>query len=79
MTTFNLGKKLEAIPSQKPFCMEDQIGYENSLEAMPWEPTFHSFLGVISPIFLGIKTLHFLWLLGSNGGIFETTSRAQRQ
>ena len=31
---------------------------------LPWEPTFPSFLGVISPIYLGLKTFIFPWVVG---------------
>ena len=36
---------------------------------LPWEPTFPSFLGIISPIFLGLKTFIFPLVLGSKGRI----------
>ena len=34
---------------------------------VPWEPTFPSFLRLISPIFQGIKTFMFPWVWGSKG------------
>ena len=37
---------------------------------MPWEPTFPSFLGVVTHIVVDPKTFMFPWVVGSKGVMF---------